>query len=69
MKAWYEANKDEPEEAVVEELEYLTEAFSMIKPDNKDKAQRYLKVLEDAYVMTDYKVKELFDRVYEVKQT
>ena len=68
LKAWYEYKKkydvDAPEEAITAELEYLAKAFALLRPNSRDEAVNFLAILEDAYAVTDYKIKEIIDRVY-----
>jgi hypothetical protein len=68
LKAWYDwsVNHDTEasEESRAEEVEYFAKAFEMLKPQDCDEALRYLTILEDAFVQTDYKIKEIIDRIH-----
>ena len=68
LKAWYDwsvkHDTDAPEEFRAEEVEYFAKAFEMLKPQDCDEALRYLTILEDAFVQTDYAIKEIVDRIY-----
>ena len=68
LKSWYDwsvkYDTDAPEEFRAEEVEYFAKAFELLKPQSHDEAFHYLLVLEDAFVQTDYAIKEIVDRVY-----
>ena len=69
LREWYEnklkVDPEAPEEALEDELEYLTKALVMLRPRSREEAKGMIEVLEQAYVTTDYKVKELFDRLFD----
>jgi hypothetical protein len=67
LKAWYDWSVNYDTEAS-EEVEYFAKAFEMLKPQDKDEALRYLTILEDAFVQTDYKIKEIIDRIHANKE-
>lgn len=71
LREWYEnklkADPEAPEEAIEDELEYLTEALALLRPRTREEAERMIEVLEQAYVTTDYKVKELIHRLFEAQ--
>jgi hypothetical protein len=71
LKAWYDwsvkYDTDAPEEFRLEEVEYFAKAFELLKPQDKDEAFHYLTVLENAFVQTDYAIKEIVDRIYDNK--
>ncbi|QXJ27823.1 hypothetical protein J5U23_00691 [Saccharolobus shibatae B12] len=64
LKAWYESKVGVPEEYIVETLEYLAKAFSLLKPQDYEEAAYFLEILEDADVYTNFKIKEIIDRIY-----
>ena len=68
LKSWYDwsvnYDTEASEEFRLEEVEYFAKAFEMLKPQDKDEAFHYLTILENAFVQTDYKIKEIVDRVY-----
>ena len=72
LREWYEnklkVDPEAPEEALEDELEYLTKALALLRPRTREEAERMIEVLEQAYVTTDYKVKELFDRLFNVME-
>ena len=71
LRAWYEnklkVDPEAPEEALEDELEYLTKALALLRPRSREEAERDIEILEQAYVSTDYKVKELIDRLFEAQ--
>ena len=71
LKAWYEnklkVDPEAPEEAIEDELEYLVKALALLRPRSRSEAEREIEILEQAYVSTDYKVKELVDRLFEAQ--
>lgn len=68
LKAWYGRKKrydiDAPEEYIIETLEYLAKAFSLLNPQNRGEAENFLSILEDADAYTDFRIKEVIDRIY-----
>jgi hypothetical protein len=68
LREWYNwsvnYDTEAPEEFRTEEVEYFAKAFEMLKPQSHDEAFDYLTMLENAFVQTDYKVKEIIDRIY-----
>jgi len=68
LRAWYDwsvkYDTEAPEEFRTEEVEYFAKAFEMLKPQSHDEAFHYLTVLENAFVQTDYAIKEIIDRIY-----
>jgi hypothetical protein len=62
LRAWYDTEASE--ESRAEEVEYFAKAFEMLKPQSSDEAFHYLIILENAFVQTDYKIKEIIDRIY-----
>ena len=68
LKSWYDwsvnYDTEASEEFRAEEVEYFAKAFEMLKPQDCDEALRYLTILEDAFVQTDYAIKEIVDRIY-----
>ena len=68
LKSWYnwsvKYDTDAPEEFRTEEVEYFAKAFEMLKPQSHDEAFDYLTMLENAFVQTDYKIKEIIDRIH-----
>ena len=68
LRAWHNwsVNYDTEvtEEFRAEEVEYFAKAFEMLKPQSSDEAFHYLMILENAFVQTDYKIKEIVDRIY-----
>jgi hypothetical protein len=68
LKAWYDwsvnYDTEAPEEFRAEEVEYFAKAFEMLKPQSHDEAFHYLTILENAFVQTDYAIKEIVDRIY-----
>ena len=62
LRAWYDTEASE--ESRAEEVEYFAEAFEMLKPQDRDEAFHYLTILENAFVQTDYKIKEIIDRIH-----
>ena len=67
-RAWYDwsvnYDTEAPEEFRAEEVEYFAKAFEMLKPQSHDEAFHYLTILENAFVQTDYKIKEIIDRIH-----
>ena len=72
LRAWYNwsvnYDTEASEEFRAEEVEYFAKAFEMLKPQDKDEAFHYLTILEDAFVQTDYKIKEIIDRIHVVRE-
>ncbi len=68
LKSWYDwsvkYDTEASEEFRLEEVEYFAKAFEMLKPESRDEAFHYLMILENAFVQTDYAIKEIVDRVY-----
>ena len=68
LKAWYERKKrydiDAPEEYIAETLEYLAKAFALLRPNSRGEAVNFLSILEDADAYTDFRIKEIIDRIY-----
>jgi hypothetical protein len=68
LKTWYDwsvkHDTEASEEFRAEEVEYFAKAFEMLKPESDDEALRYLTILEDAFVQTDCKIKEIIDRIH-----
>jgi len=68
LKSWYDwsvkYDTEASEEFRAEEVEYFAKAFEMLKPQSHDEAFHYLTILENAFVQTDYQVKEVIDRIY-----
>jgi hypothetical protein len=68
LRAWYDwsvnYDTEAPEEFRAEEVEYFAKAFEMLKPQSHDEAFHYLTILENAFVQTDYKIKEIIDRIH-----
>ena len=68
LKTWYDWSVKHDTEAPAEEVEYFAKAFEMLKPESDDEAFHYLTILEDAFVQTDYKIKEIIDRIHANKE-
>jgi len=68
LKSWYDwsvkYDTEASEEFRTEEVEYFAKAFEMLKPQSRDEAFDYLTMLENAFVQTDYKIKEIIDRIH-----
>ena len=68
LKSWYNwsvnYDTEASEEFRLEEVEYFAKAFEMLKPQSHDEAFHYLMILENAFVQTDYAIKEIIDRIY-----
>jgi hypothetical protein len=68
LKSWYDwsvnYDTEASEEFRAEEVEYFAKAFEMLKPQDRDEAFHYLTILENAFVQTDYAIKEIVDRIY-----
>ncbi|WP_390530539.1 hypothetical protein [Sulfurisphaera ohwakuensis] len=69
---WYrhelKYNTNASEKFIVDMLEYLAKAFTLLNPQNRDEAIYFLALLEDAYAVADY-VMELIDRIYANRNT
>jgi len=68
LKAWYhwsvKFDAKVPEEQRIKEVEYFAKAFELLKPQSTDEAFQYILLLENMLVQTDYKIKEIIDRIY-----
>ena len=68
LKAWYnwsvKFDTKVPEELRIQKVEYLAKAFELLKPEENDEALHYLTLLLNAFVQTDYKIKEIIDKIY-----
>ncbi|WP_225968848.1 hypothetical protein [Saccharolobus islandicus] len=68
LKEWYNwsvnYDTDAPEDFRAEEVEYFAKALELLKPQSRDEASHYLTILENAFVQTDYKIKEVIDRIH-----
>jgi hypothetical protein len=68
LRAWYDWSMNHDTEASeefrAEEVEYFAKAFEMLKPQDRDEAFHYLTILENAFMQTDYKIKEIIDRIH-----
>jgi len=68
LKAWYnwsvKFDSRVPEELRIKEVEYFAKAFELLKPQTTDEAFQYILLLENMLVQTDYKIKEIIDKIY-----
>jgi hypothetical protein len=68
LKAWYnwsvKFDTKVLEELRIKKVEYLAKAFELLKPQSSDEALHYLTLLLNAFVQTDYKIKEIIDKIY-----
>jgi len=68
LKVWYnwsvKFDSRVPEEVRIKEVEYFAKAFELLKPTSIDEAFQYILLLENMLVQTDYKIKEIIDRIY-----
>ena len=68
LKAWYnwsvKFDTKVPEELRIQKAEYLAKAFELLKPSSTDEALHYLTLLLNMFVQTDYKIKEIIDKIY-----
>jgi hypothetical protein len=68
LRAWYiwsvKFDSKVPEEQRIQEVEYFAKAFELLKPSSTDEAFQYILLLENMLVQTDYKIKEIIDRIY-----
>ena len=69
LREWYEnklkVDPEAPEEAIEDELEYLTKALITLRPRTREEAERMVEILEQAYETSDCKVTELFDKLFD----
>ena len=68
LRAWYnwsvKYDTGVSEEFRTEEVEYFAKALEMLKPQDSDEASHYLTILENIFAQTDYKIKEIIDRIH-----
>jgi len=68
LKGWYhwsiKFDSRVPEELRIKEVEYFAKAFELLKPSSTDEAFQYILLLENMLVQTDYKIKEIIDKIY-----
>ena len=68
LKAWYhwsvKFDAKVPEELRIKEVEYFAKAFELLKLETTDDAFHYITLLENILVQSDYKIKEIIDKIY-----